>query len=44
VAFSYKKITPVEIGQKVELLIVACVTALTPIIYKSVYSDLIATH
>jgi len=40
-------ITLVEIGQtvaKVKLLIVACITALTPIIYNSVYSDLIATH
>ena len=42
-----QQITPVEIGQtvaKVKLLIVACITALTPIIYNSVYSDLIATH
>ena len=42
-----QEITPVEIGQtvsKVKLLIVACITALTPIIYNSGYSDLIATH
>ena len=42
-----EKITPVEIGQtvaKVKLLIVASITALTPIIYNSVNSDLIATH
>ena len=42
-----QEITPVEIGQtvvKVKLLIVACITALTPIIYNSVYSDLIATY
>ena len=41
-----QEITPVEIGQrmaKVKLLIVACITALTPIIYNSVYIDLIAT-
>jgi len=31
-------------SSKVKLLIVACITALTPIIYNSVYSDLIATH
>jgi len=39
--------TPVEIGQtvaKVKLLIVASITALTPTIYNSVSSDLIATH
>ena len=38
-----QEITPVEIGQtvaKVKLLIVS----LTPIIYNSVYSDLIAAH
>ena len=42
-----QEITPVEIGQtvaKVNLLIVASITALTPIIYNSVYSDLIAIH
>ena len=42
-----QEITPLEIGQmvaKVKLLIVACITALIPIIYNSVYSDLIATH
>mgnify|MGYP006890265155 FL=1 len=42
-----QEITPVEIGQtvtKVKLLIAACITTLTPIIYDSVYSDLIATH
>ena len=42
-----QEITPVEIGQpvaKVKLLIVASITALTPIIYNSVYSYLIATH
>ena len=42
-----QEITRVEIGQtvaKVKLLIVACITALTPIIYNSVYSDLVATH
>ena len=42
-----QEITPVEIGQtvgNVKLLIVACITALTPIIYTSVSSDLIATH
>jgi len=41
------EITPVEIGQtvtKVKLLIAAYITTLTPIIYNSVYSDLIATH
>ena len=41
------EITPVEIDQtvvKVKLLIVAFITALTLIIYNSVYSDLIATH
>ena len=42
-----QEITPVQIGQtvaKVKLLIVASITALTPTIYNSVYSDLIATH
>ena len=44
---SKQEITPVEIGEtvaKVKLLIMACITALTPIIYNSVYSDLIAAH
>ena len=42
-----QEITPIEIGQtvaKVKLLIVASITVLTPIIYNSVYNDLIATH
>ena len=42
-----QEVTPVEIGQtvaKVKLLIMASKTALTPIIYNSVYSDLIATQ
>jgi len=42
-----QEVTPVEIGQtvaRVKLLIVSRITALTPIIYTSVYSDLIATH
>ena len=33
-----QEITPVEIGETVAK-VVACVTALTPIIYNSVYSD-----
>ena len=44
---SKQEITPVEIGEtlaKVKLLIMACITALTPIIYNSVYSAIIATH
>ena len=42
-----QEITPVEIGQtvgNVKLFIVACITALTAIIYNSGYSDLIATY
>ena len=43
--FFTQEITPVEIGRTVaNLLIVASITALTPIIYNSVSSDLIATH
>ena len=47
VSFFTQEITHVEIGHtvaKVNLLIVASITALTPIIYNSVSSDLIATH